>query len=277
MSYGALLDAHYVNFNTSYLSEKKTITENVESKEQNFFNYTYNVPTSTWKTESDGNIYVTNYKYAADINNQAMLSANMVGIPLSQEVMKNNKLLSKNETVYPTSLPSSQTGNLLQPVAELYFDPQNNTASTEITYDKYDTEGNIIQFTTKNDVPVVIIWGYNKTQPIAKIEGATYDQVSPYISGIITAAENDFIPPPNMTSDQTESAMIDALNSFRKNPALAGFQVTTYSYDPLIGVRSVTPPSGIREAYKYDALGRLERIENVDEKLLKEFKYNFKP
>jgi hypothetical protein len=277
ISFGALLDAHYVNFNTSYLSEKKTTTENVESKEQNFFNYTYNVPTSKWETESDGNIYVTNYKYASDINNQAMLTANMVGVPVSEEVLKNNKVLSKNETVYPTSLPTAQTGNLLQPISELYLDPQNNAASTEITYDKYDTEGNVIQFTTKDDVPVAIIWGYNKTQPIAKIEGATYDQVQPYISAILTAADNDFIPPVSMTSDQTEAAMIVALDTFRKNPALSGFQTTTYSYDPLVGVRSVTPPSGIREVYKYDANSRLERIENVEGKLVKEFNYNYKP
>lgn len=277
VSFGALLDAHYVNFNTSFLTEKKTVFENVESKIQNFYNYTYNTPTSTWKTESDGNVYVTTYKYASDTNNTAMLNAYMVGIPVGKEMKKNNIVLSKTETVYPTSLPTAQTGNLLLPLSETYFNPQNITPSTEITYDKYDASGNVVQFTNKDDVPTTIIWGYNKTQPIAKIEGATYDQVLPYVSGILTASENDFIPPVGMTSDQTETALIEALNSFRKNPALSGYLITTYSYDPVVGVRSITPPSGIKEIYKYDSNSRLERIEDVNGKLLKEFKYNYKP
>ncbi|ALR29241.1 hypothetical protein ATE47_01265 [Chryseobacterium sp. IHB B 17019] len=277
VSYGALLDAHNINFNSSFLAQKKTIFENVESLEQNFYNYTYNTPTSIWRTESDGNIYVTNYKYAYDTNNTAMINKYMVGVPLGQEMKKNNIVLSKTETVYPTSLPTAQTGNLLLPTSETYFNPQNSSPSTELTYNKYDTGGNVIQFTTKDDIPVTIIWGYNKTQPIAKIEGATYDQVQPYISAILTASENDFIPPTGVTADQTETAMVEALNVFRKNPALVGYQITTYSYDPVIGVRSVTPPSGISEFYKYDSNSRLERIEDVNGKLLKEFKYNYKP
>jgi hypothetical protein len=54
--------------------------------------------------------------------------------------------------------------------------------------------------------------------------------------------------------------------------------VTTYTYDPLIGVRSITPPSGIREVYIYDTANRLKEIRENDAtgKLLKEFKYNYK-
>lgn len=276
ISYGALLDAHNVNFNTSFLAEKKTVFEDVETKDQHFYNYVYNVPTSSWRTESDGNIYVTNYSYASDLGNQAMISAYMVGVPVRTEFKKNTLVTSKNETVYPTSLPTAQSGNLLLPTSELYYDPQTNNPSTEITYDKYDSDGNVLQFTNKNDIPTTVIWGYGKTQPIAKIEGATYDQVSPHIAAIISASENDFITPVGMTPDQTETAMVTALDSFRKNPALAGFQITTYSYDPVIGVRSVTPPSGIREVYKYDSNSRLEKIEDLEGKLLKEFKYNYK-
>ncbi|MNY54568.1 hypothetical protein D3C86_1904580 [compost metagenome] len=56
----------------------------------------------------------------------------------------------------------------------------------------------------------------------------------------------------------------------------ANAQVTTYTYDPLIGVRSITPSSGIREIYKYDSANRLENIRDINGKLLKEFKYNYK-
>ncbi|WP_374464396.1 hypothetical protein [Chryseobacterium sp.] len=59
---------------------------------------------------------------------------------------------------------------------------------------------------------------------------------------------------------------------------MPNYQITTYTYDPLIGVRSITPPSGIREVYIYDSANRLKEIRenNQTGNLLKEFKYNYK-
>lgn len=56
---------------------------------------------------------------------------------------------------------------------------------------------------------------------------------------------------------------------------MSTYQVTTYTYDPLVGVRSITPPSGIRENYSYDTAHRLEAIIDVNGKILKEYKYNY--
>ena len=64
---------------------------------------------------------------------------------------------------------------------------------------------------------------------------------------------------------------------FTPTAALSGFQITTYPYAPLIGVRSITPPSGIREYYYYDAANRLQSIKDANGNLLKEFDYNYKP
>jgi hypothetical protein len=41
----------------------------------------------------------------------------------------------------------------------------------KIKYDQYDAKGNLLQYTTKDGIPVSIIWGYNQTLPIAKVEG----------------------------------------------------------------------------------------------------------
>ncbi|CAA7196830.1 hypothetical protein [Chryseobacterium potabilaquae] len=272
VSYGALLDAHQVNFNTSFLAQKKTTVDNVETIEQNFYDYTYNNPTSIWKTEGNGDVHVTTYKYASDIHNPAMLGAYMVGVPISQEEKKNNKIVSKTETVYPISLPTAQTGNLLLPISELYFDPQNNAASTEITYDLYDSKGNLQQYTTKDGVPVSLVWGYNQTQPIAKIEGAMYTQVSGLIAGIISASDADAV----QGTEASENALIIALDAFRTLPALVTTQITTYTYNPQIGVTSITPTSGVRENYIYDSANRLEKVIDVNGKVLKEYKYNYK-
>ncbi|MBB6371936.1 hypothetical protein, partial [Chryseobacterium shigense] len=110
----------------------------------------------------DGRTEETGYKYAHDKGNQKLINASMIGIPLETEVKKDSKTISKTETRYDNPL------NLL-PSSVLSYDIQTPTASsTEVTYDKYDEKGNIQQYTSRSGVSTTIIWGYNKTQPIAR-------------------------------------------------------------------------------------------------------------
>jgi YD repeat-containing protein len=44
----------------------------------------------------------------------------------------------------------------------------------ETTYDKYDTQGNLLQYTSKAGIPTSIIWGYNATLPIASVTNANH-------------------------------------------------------------------------------------------------------
>jgi hypothetical protein len=225
----------------------------------------------------DGTITATNYSYAQEKGNQLMISKNMIGIPLetttTQTIGSVTKTLDKSETIYPTSLPTIQAGNLLLPLSSTSYDVLNNTSSTDVTYDKYDEKGNILQYTTKDGVSTTIIWGYHNTQPIAKITGAKLSDIQQsLIDVIVTASDIDAVAIPN----NDESAFLTTLDNFRKDTSLINYQVTMFSYDPLVGVRSITPPSGIREFYKYDSANRLEKIMNVEGKVLKTFKYNYK-
>lgn len=194
----------------------------------------------------------------------------MIGIPLETTVLKKQtdsyqgKTISRSETKYDNA------SNLF-PSSVVSYDLQ-NTASTELTYDQYDSKGNLQQYTTKDGIPTAIVWGYNQTQPIAKILGATYAQVSSLAAAIVSASNMDASNPSN------EAALITALDNFRKDGTMAGYQISTYTYDPLIGVTTITPPSGIREVYLYDTANRLKEIRenSATGKLLKEFKYNYK-
>ncbi|MDP9959150.1 hypothetical protein [Chryseobacterium lathyri] len=228
-------------------------------------------------TTADNTIISQNYSYAQDVSNSLMGSRNMTGIPVITEIKKNNKTIVKTETVYPASLPTAQSGNLVLPLSVQSYDLQTNSASTEVIYNKYDSKGNLQQYTTKDGIPVSIIWGYNNTQPIAKIAGATYSQVESLISDIVTASEKDANPALyNLQPEEAETQLINKLDIFRTYSGLSDYSITTYTYDPLIGVRSITPPSGIKEFYKYDTANRLEKVIDVNGKVLKEFKYNYK-
>ncbi|MCP1299800.1 DUF5977 domain-containing protein [Chryseobacterium sp. S0630] len=219
----------------------------------------------------------TTYNYAQEKGNQLLLSKNMVDIPLETIVRQTSngitKTLLKTETGYPTSLPDPQTDNFILPKSVKSYDFSNNSSTNnsfiEVTLDKYDTKGNLIQYTTKEGSPVSIIWGYNSSLPIAKIEGAQYNDIAMYVNDIIATSDYDALNPAK------EEALLSAEDNLRKNVNLINYQITTYTYDPLIGVTSVTPSSGIREYYKYDTTNRLEKIVDANNKIVKEFKYRY--
>ena len=221
-------------------------------------------PTSVTQLFSDGNFNMVSYKYAHEKGNTRLINANMIGVALETENKKNNKTISKVETVYndvnhffPTSLISTDFAGI---------------PATEVTYDQYDSKGNLLQYTTKDGIVTSIIWGYNGTQPIAKVVGYPYSVVSALASTVVSSSDQDALNPAN------EANLILQLDAFRKQTGLAEAQITTYTYDPLIGVTSITPPSGIREVYLYDTANRLKEIRenNASGKILKEFKYNYK-
>ncbi|MDV7697441.1 RHS repeat protein [Chryseobacterium soli] len=232
---------------------------------------------STVNTLPSGESILTTYQYAHDKANQLLIGKNMIDTPLETQTTQTmggvSKNISKTETIYPVSLPNASAGNLILPVAAKSYDLNNNTtAYTEVTYDRYDDKGNVTQYTTKNGMPVSIIWGYNKTLPIIKVEGALYDDIKGlrYVLSAISASNQDF-------ADSTqEPVLLGTLYDVRVDAAFQNYQVSTYTYDSLLGVTSITPPSGIREVYKYDSANRLEKVVDANGKVLKEYQYHYK-
>ncbi|QBA20290.1 hypothetical protein EU348_03525 [Chryseobacterium indologenes] len=268
----------------SYLQNQKTtdyLNGNAMKTEVNYF---YNNPnhyqlTSSKTEHPDHSISETTYSYAHEKNNQLMIDKNMVGIPLETKAQQtaNNitKVTSREETIYPTVLPHAVTGNLVLPLSEYSYDSLNPAVSSkEVTYEKYDEKGNILQYREKDGTPVSIVWGYNKTKPIAKVVGALYSQIEGQIGTIVTKSNEDAADPTK------EAELLLALDAFQP----AGM-VTKYTYDPLVGVTTITPPSGVRELYVYDTANRLKQVQvrerdntgTYSYKVVKEFKYNYKP
>lgn len=251
-----------------------------------------------------GDIFEKKYQYARDLRhgNQPGQQippyiflpymdavANMIGVPIVTSNYKNGKFINRKQLIYGLNLNPSM--NLILPKSELYYDedktqtislgpnyppiilPITSYGSEEISYDKYDNKGNLLQYTTKNGVSTVVIWGYNLTQPIAKIEGAKLTDIpQSLIDSIVNASNTDA----SAAANNDETSLLTVLNTFRNS--LPNYQITTYTYDPLIGVRSITPPSGIREVYLYDSANRLKEIRENSQtgNVLKEFKYNYK-
>jgi hypothetical protein len=256
---------------TAWIKDSKVTSKNyfdsgvMETKNEVFRNIHNNKPNLERSTSFDGSIQETTYQYAQDKNNQKLISANMTGIPLEtiSTIKKSSsdpgKIMARSETKY------DNTGNKY-PSSAVSYDSQNILAS-EVTFNRYDIKGNLEQYTTKEGIPVSIVWGYNKTQPIAKVEGAAYDQIAQYVAGIILISE---------ITGNSEQDFQNALDDFRNNTNLSSYQITTYLYDSLARMKIMTPPTGIRAVYQYDSAGRLEKIQQEDGKLLKKYEYNYK-
>lgn len=157
-------------------------------------------------------------------------------------------------------------------------------------FDLYDDKGNLLQ-STKNGLSTTYIYGYKQLYPIAKIVGATYDQVMTAMGEVPTTNTSylnlNIVKKSDLDKDQTtENDLITALDSFRKEANLAGYAVTTFTYNPLVGVTSVTPPSGMREVYVYEAVtNKLKEVKRMEKdasgndvyRTLKEYEYHYKP
>ncbi|WP_294237331.1 hypothetical protein [Chryseobacterium sp. sg2396] len=277
------LKTYYYNDFVSSNITKKYFGSNILQTETKYYydNPNHNMLTKMKTNFENGTVQETSYKYADEKANQFLIEKNKLGIPLEittvkkSDVLDAGKVISKVETLYPYSYSQAltTTTGFALPISVISTDLQNNS-DTEVTYKYYDAKGNPRQYISKSGIPTAIIWGYNGSRPIAKIEGATYLQVLNLENAIVSASDTDAAAAPG----NDETALLNALDAFRKDPTLANYQVTTYSYDPLIGVRSITPPSGIREVYIYDAANRLKEIreDNQFGKILKEFKYNYK-
>jgi uncharacterized protein YutD len=248
-----------------YTAGTQNFVENIIESSYGSSNYEL---ASTKRTSSDGNIMEKKVKYALDKANTALINANMINIPLETETKNNGKLVEKTETKF--EIPSQ-----LLPSSVIVTTPSDSSLKTLVRYDSYNAKGNPVQYTVNADTdgtgnPVVIIWGYNQTLPIAKIEGAKLSDIGSLADDIINKSNLDI-------DTASELTLANALDSFRTNAAMKNFLITTYTYDPLVGITTLTPPTGIKQIYKYDQSNRLKTVLDVNGNIINDYKYNTKP
>lgn len=217
------------------------------------------------ETASDGKVTEKKISYASDTNNTRLMNANMISIPVQTEVKVNGIVVDKSETKFDNA-------SNLYPSSVMGYNTQSQTQFTAATLDVYDDRGNLVQVSDKANFPVTTIWGYDKTQPIAKIEGLPYSQVMNLstVTAAVNASNADAANP------ATESSLLQALENLRKDTTLKNYSVTTYTYDPLIGMTNSISSNGMKTTYLYDNANRLIKITDATGKTLKEYQYNYK-
>lgn len=113
---------------------------------------------------------------------------------------------------------------------------------------------------------VTYIWGYYSNYPIAVIRGADYPVVRDLLGGDSAVKALETAPSPTISARELHS----------KLSKLAGCCVSTYSFNPQIGMVEMISPNGESTTYTYDAFSRLAAIKDHNGIVSSSFKYNYK-
>lgn len=197
------------------------------------------------------------YKNMADKN---ILSPIIEKITYKNTISKDNELNREKVeytnfgelAYYPKSVQTSVTGGEFR---------------SDLIFDKYDEKGNVLQYTTLDGVSTSYLWSYNYQYPIAEIKNATYKQ----LTDIITENTLNLIA---QKKEPTESDL-QTINNLRNNRTLNDVIITTYTYKPLTGIRTVVDPTNIKNSYEYDDFGRLAIVKDLNDSYISRYEYGY--
>lgn len=256
------------------------------TKEFNYVYYPIKTETTTYDTEGNNPI-VTTTEYAYNDSNQIS----------EQKTFSSTGNELKTTYIYPSDLSDSMSNerkalNYISSIIESkQFEAGIQTSRTLTDYIKTngmflpnsikrqkgvsdpmitdiqvlrndDVNGNILEYTILDGTTNVMVWGHGNQYPIAKIENASYSDVAAALG--ISVNELD------MYNEQN----INELNGLRAS--LSSAMITTYTYDPLYGIRSMTDPRGQTAYYYYDDFGRLSYTRDNDGKIMSYTEYHYK-
>ncbi|CAM1350876.1 RHS repeat domain-containing protein [Tenacibaculum halocynthiae] len=251
-------------------------------------NYVYNnnplLASETNSTNSQGVLLKTKTYYPDDIVNVSSLghdnlttteksaidqlkkgAQHRISETVQVETYKNNVLQSTQRTNY-----KNFNGLYLPQIVQ--SSKVNLALEDRVVFHQYDTKGNPVEVSKKDGTKIYYVWGYNQTQPIAKIEayeGVISSAQQTAINNAVTASNAD-------TNVATENALRTSLATLRASFTNIQTQVTTFTYNPLIGVTSVTDPRGRTMYYEYDNFNRLKLVKDAEGNILKENTYHYK-
>lgn len=186
-------------------------------------------------------------------------------------------LLKKNEMVLDVNKPIS---DFVPTTKDHTFDSndlgkliKDSRYRKVLDYNKYDDKGNILETSKPNGINNVYVYGYNKTLPIAKIDNILYSSIPQATITNLQALSNSDNDNCNNSSCKEQLLRV-ALNNLRTTFPLA--MITTYTYDPIVGVTSVTDSRGDCVYYSYDEFQRLKEVRDNDGNIISNNEYHYK-
>lgn len=211
---------------------------------------------------SDGSVLKHNYIYPNDCTSSAdsnvfnrMVAANIINEPVEETHFHDSRPVSSTRTIY------RMNGNL--PVKDTVMQSFGDEPYQFMTaYPYYDDLGHPLFEVKRDGTRTIRLWGYHSRYLAAEICNIPETDMN-LVWGIIRPERfSSFFAP--------DFSFVDVLS--RTYPDI---QVYLYTYDPLIGLNSVTFPNGKRTYFRYDAAGRLVETLDHHENVTKKYEYNY--
>lgn len=266
----------YTLTSKSYLLKKKTTTEyftgqNLVSTQD--YSYTSgninDLPTQISHIDSSGNTISEAKTYSSQLNGSSTALTSLYNANRLQELVQTKSI--KNGTILNSAKKDFKvfSPGITMP-SEVFTSKANYSLESKLQFNYYDDKGNLLEsYNPGNGVRTLIIWGYGINLPIAEIKSRV-NNYDPYRSSA-TNLQNLSNLDINTTS---EDNLRTALNNLRVT--FPNDMITTYTYDPNIGITSITDPKGYVMYYTYDLFGRLQFVKDAQGNLLSENQYKYK-
>lgn len=187
-----------------------------------------------------------------------LIDLNMVDVPIYTKSLKDNVVLNETFSTYMESHTDRMDLERVTSKKGGHF------MDDRVVYRQYDTYGNPLEVVLDDGPPTSYLWGHNGSYPLAKVDNATYAQV------LATGVDITVLADP-LSSSSAKKTELDKLRT-----GLPMALVSTFTYDPLVGVIATTDPKNYTMSYEYDGLNRLEYVRDGEGKLISENKYNYK-
>ncbi len=238
--------------------DHKYSNKSFQLQETAFINSDKRKKTTKFYYPNDSNL-LTNLSNNEISNYNKLITQHRINVPIQTDIMIDNKSSGRVRTIFdefssgiilPSKILQTKEGSVI------------NLLETRIQYHKYDDLGNPLEVSKADGPHISYIWGYNQQYPVAKVENATRAQIE-----ALSGFGSDF------------HTGVVGLSSAQENTLrtqLSNAMITTYTYEPLVGVKTITDPRGYRMTYHYDAFNRLKFVKDQNDNLVSENKYNYK-
>lgn len=305
-------------------------------------NFAHQQVTRQQETDSKGKVVLTTNKYPHEMVAAGsttpytdMISRNMISEKAREITTLNGTTISQTLTDY-----KSWPGNIIEPLT-VKTATMANAPETEISFNKYDANDNLLQYIPAAGGAASVIWGYNNRLAIAKVENAgageiaytsfeadgrgnwnyTYGQTADATSvtgGVCHALSGKSLSKSGLnttkqymvsfwyksgasvsvsggtTVSSTTGSTVDGwtyrevtvtntssvtisgsgyIDEVRLYPQKA--QMTTYCYQPGLGVTAICGPDNMVTYYEYDNYNRLKLIRNQNKDIIRYMNYQY--
>ncbi len=248
------------------------------------------------KKKSEGPWLTTKYYYPQDFlssENPSWLveldTNNIVSNPLVKQKVNEYNLIESEVSTYKLRSYAGHYNNIPFPFEvylvddyvsgdPLWYPPPQiqtffNNHYIDTKFTKYGEYGRLREKQSYSKQPISFVWGHHGLFPIAKIENIEYDDLVD-LTSLYELVQN--LNNYTTLNSPLKRKQLKHLNESIRDMAPEDVFISTYTYDPKIGVTSICESNGIITFYQYDMLGRLILVRDQDDNIVSKYDYHYR-